>query len=865
MTIDKKYNPRCFFDVEIAGQPAGRVVFELFAKVCPITCENFRALCTGECGVGKTTGKPLHYKGVKFHRVIKSFMIQGGDFSVGNGSGGESIYGGTFKDECFDMKHDRPYLLSMANRGKDTNGSQFFITTQQTPHLDGVHVVFGQVIKGEEVVKEVENQPTDNNSCPLRPVTIANCGELVLKRKQKGKRQKKSGSASSEAESLASSPEKAEKKHKKHHKHKRSSKKEKHKRRDDCPEEEAVDLDGDHSLIKPEEIPEIPANNFLMRRVPTDADTNYAVPERRMGGYYSRRPKVSRSGRKIKGRGFMRYRTPSPEGGRSGSETPPHWKQAQSRMKPLKDYMELAQEMEGEEGGDVAEPVDPVQKDGKPRSSENTERRRDRRRDYGDRGDRDYPRGRRSDRDASRKHQDENHPPTEQPRRQRKFEENPRRSNHDPEEKERHRSRSRDRDRPRGSYSRQRNREPREGKPDRDSATRQRRHDHQRKSPSKVNSTATHNGESTSSAHSAAPLSGKGTAPAAVHKDKRGLSATPAAAPQPPTKAPRRFEEHPHGGEDGDAAAGSALRTRLPMTQLLDPTEPLPPGVEPDEVTSCLNTPGSLPSSQMKWGMVAQGGGTTVSTAQASVSDPKTKKSNSPLVTKVPVESRHSRPSVPVQAETRKNPSVPPPTSVEPGRTTQSSTALRASERQLGLNQKTASSQQAPAPSATSSASTNSNAKMLGETSGRQPRAKDTRSRSRSRGHGRNRSRSGSASRRRHRRSSSAQVRKRNRSASSSSSSAGSRRRGRGGAKGRRGSSEESRGKGRRSGRGRRGGRRRSSSSSSKSSSSSSSSSSAGVRGGRGGRKRKGSTRTAGAGRRRRRSSSSGSSSSSSD
>ncbi|CAN7940912.1 unnamed protein product, partial [Ixodes hexagonus] len=157
----------------------------LFSAFCLINAHCVISRLAGECGVGKTTGKPLHYKGVKFHRVIKSFMIQGGDFSVGNGSGGESIYGGTFKDECFDMKHDRPYLLSMANRGKDTNGSQFFITTQQTPHLDGVHVVFGQVIKGEEVVREVENQPTDDNSCPLQPVVIANCGELVLKRKQK--------------------------------------------------------------------------------------------------------------------------------------------------------------------------------------------------------------------------------------------------------------------------------------------------------------------------------------------------------------------------------------------------------------------------------------------------------------------------------------------------------------------------------------------------------------------------------------------------------------------------------------------------------------------------------------------------------
>ena len=151
-----------FFDIAIDGNDAGKIVFELFNDIAPKTAENFRALCTGEKGMGKLYQVPLHYKGSIFHRIIPNFMIQGGDFTHFTGRGGESIYGGKFEDENFDIPHDSPGLLSMANAGPDTNGSQFFITTVPTPWLNGHHVVFGKVKDGMEVVKDIEKYGSQN-------------------------------------------------------------------------------------------------------------------------------------------------------------------------------------------------------------------------------------------------------------------------------------------------------------------------------------------------------------------------------------------------------------------------------------------------------------------------------------------------------------------------------------------------------------------------------------------------------------------------------------------------------------------------------------------------------------------------------
>merc|ERR1719240_2005185 len=169
-----------FMEVEISSVNIGRMIFKLYNDSCPKTVENFRCLCTGERGTGLTTKRPLHYQGAKFHRIIAGFMAQGGDFELGDGRGGESIYGGKFSDEQpgLALRHAKRGLLSMANSGRDTNGSQFFILFKAAHHLNGKHCVFGEMVEGDATLDAIEGVKTTSDDKPIAPITVARCGQL---------------------------------------------------------------------------------------------------------------------------------------------------------------------------------------------------------------------------------------------------------------------------------------------------------------------------------------------------------------------------------------------------------------------------------------------------------------------------------------------------------------------------------------------------------------------------------------------------------------------------------------------------------------------------------------------------------------
>ncbi|CAM8973690.1 unnamed protein product [Rhodiola kirilowii] len=287
--MSKKKNPVVYFDISIDGDRAERLAMELFADVVPKTADNFRALCTGEKGIGATTGKPLHYKGTSFHRIIKGFMAQGGDFSKGNGTGGESIYGGKFADENFKMEHSGAGYLSMANSGPNTNGSQFFILFKRQPHLDGKHVVFGKVVQGLDTLKKIELVGSSDGK-PGSVVKIVDCGEVSDKKVEKvsgiEKNQLQGKTKKSRKVSSSDDSSDSESDHKPRRKHKKPLSKRKKRRRYSSSDSESSDSDTSDS-----------DSDSLSSYTSSESDSDSSSDSSSSDGVHKKRKRVSKGGK----------------------------------------------------------------------------------------------------------------------------------------------------------------------------------------------------------------------------------------------------------------------------------------------------------------------------------------------------------------------------------------------------------------------------------------------------------------------------------------------------------------------------------------------------------------------------------------
>jgi len=300
---------------EAGGQPLGRVVFELFNDRVPKTAENFRVLATGEKGISELSRVPLYYKRSVIHRSIKDFMIQGGDFTKMNGQGGESIYGSPFEDEDLSGSVDKEGLLVMANRGPNTNGSQFFVTVKPCPHLNGKHVVFGRVVSGFDVILQISEMQVDEKARPLVPVVIEHCGELVLQKPAaKAKAPVTSGSnAGSDSSSEDERPHKKKSKHSRTEDGGKERKSKKHKHRHHDPASRSPTPTAKEPQQETEEEYDARLEREEEERIAEAKRVELARLKERLERDKKRDVVVDEKGVRYKGRGRMMFKDPEME------------------------------------------------------------------------------------------------------------------------------------------------------------------------------------------------------------------------------------------------------------------------------------------------------------------------------------------------------------------------------------------------------------------------------------------------------------------------------------------------------------------------------------------------------------------------